>query len=84
MPDRHDLDVTRGAREAVVITPNDTDVLRETRALYIGTAGTIRVLHADSTTPVTYPVTIAGYIYPWHVKRVYATGTTASDIIAQY
>ena len=82
--DRVDLDVTRSTREAVEITPNDSEIIRETRGLYIGTAGAIRVMHADGLVAVTYPVTVGGYVYPWAVKRVYSTGTTAADIIGQY
>lgn len=84
MADRPDLDVTRSTREGYAITPDDNAILRETRGLYIGTAGAITVLHVDATVPTTYPTTIAGYVYPWAVKRVYATGTAASNIIGQY
>lgn len=82
--DRSDLDVTRPTREAFVVTPNDSVIFREMCGLYIGTAGAIKVLHADQSDPVTYPTTVAGYVYPWAVKRVYSTDTTASNIIAQY
>lgn len=83
--DRYDLDITRGTREAVAITPDDDAIFaRPTRGLYIGTAGAVTVIHADQSTPVTYNTTIAGYVYPWAVKAVYATGTSASDIIGQF
>ena len=82
--ERYDLDLTRSTSDAVAITPHDTTLFRATRGLYIGTAGVIKVLHADSLVAVTYPVTVAGYVYPWAVVRVYATDTTAADIIAQY
>ncbi len=82
--DRYDLDLTQAARRAYVVTPdNDNDLPIATRGIYIGTAGTLKVLHVGDTSPVTYPVTIAGCIYPLAVKRIYATGTGASDIIAQ-
>lgn len=82
--DRQDLDKTQSARRAFAVTPHDTNLLDvATRGIYIGTAGTIRVLHEKDSAPVTYPVTISGAIYPWAVTRVYATGTTATDIIAQ-
>ena len=81
---REDLDRTQSARSAFVVTPSDANNLdRETRWVYIGTAGTIKVLHVNDTDPVTYPVTIAGSVYPWAIVKVFATGTTASDIIAQ-
>ena len=85
MSNRHDLDLTQATRRAVTVTPNDsTDLDRPTRGLYIGTAGTITVIHVDDTAPVTYPTTVAGLVYPWAVRRVYSTGTTALNIFAQY
>ena len=84
MAERHDLDQTQSTRFAFAVTPNDSVNLdRQTRGVYIGTAGTIRVLHVDATAVTDYPVTVAGFIYPWAVKRIYATGTTAAGIIAQ-
>jgi len=77
-------DVTRGVEDASAITPDDDAVFPVTRGLYIGTAGAIRVLHKHAVSPMTYPTTIAGTIYPWHVTKVYLTGTTAANIIAQY
>lgn len=85
MSTRYDLDRTQPTRHALAVTPNDdTDLSIITRGLYIGTAGTVTVLHADDADPVTYPVTLGGVVYPWAVRRVYATGTTALNIIAQY
>lgn len=82
--DRHDLDLTQPAKRAVVVTPNDAiDLDAPTRGIYIGTAGAIKVLHVHDAVPVTYPTTIAGMVYPWAVRRIYATGTTALNIIAQ-
>jgi hypothetical protein len=82
--ERFDLDKTQSTVRAFAVTPNDsTDLLAHTRGLYIGGVGTIRVTHVLDTDPTDYPVTAAGYIYPWAVKRVHATGTTATNIIAQ-
>lgn len=84
MSERPDLDKTQSTRRAFPVTPSDATLFSEpTRGLYIGTAGTIRVLHAQDTTPVDYPTTVAGYVYPWAVIKVYSSGTTATGIIAQ-
>jgi hypothetical protein len=84
MAERHDLDQTQSTRRAFAVTPNDSVNLDiHTRGLYIGTAGTIRVTHVEDTSPTDYPTTVAGSVYPWAVKKVHATGTTASNIIAQ-
>lgn len=83
--DRYDLDTTQPTRQALTITPNDSTVFdRPTRGLYIGVAGTIQVLHVDDTSPVTYATTVAGMVYPWAVKKVYASGTTATSIVGQF
>ena len=82
--DRFDLDKTQSTRRAFAVTPNDsTDLNSHTRGVYIGGEGTIRVTHVDDTAATDYPVTVAGYIYPWAVKRIHASGTTATNIIAQ-
>ena len=84
MADRRDLDFTQSTFRAFAVTPTDgVDLVRHTRGLYIGVAGTIRVTHVGDSDPTDYPITVGGYIYPWAVKRVHATGTTATSIIAQ-
>jgi hypothetical protein len=84
MADRYDLDKTQSTRRAFAVTPSDVTVFSEpTRGLYIGATGTIRVMHADDTATTDYPVAVAGYVYPWSVKKVYASGTSASSIVAQ-
>ena len=81
---KSNTDPTQSTRRAFAVTPNDSvDLDQHTRGLYIGTAGTIRVTHIDDSQVTNYPVTVAGYVYPWAVKRVHATGTTATGIIAQ-
>ena len=82
---RPDLDPTQSTRRAATITPSDAEVFPEpTRGLYIGSAGTIRVRHADDDTVQDYPVLVAGAVYPWSVDMVHATGTTATPIVGQW
>ena len=59
------------------------ETIQQTTTGTYAASGTITVLHVDDTAPVTYPVTVGGLIYPWAVRRVYSTGTTAINIIAQ-
>jgi hypothetical protein len=47
--------------------------------LYVGTAGNIKIDTLDGDT-VTLTNIAAGIVHPIWVKRVYATGTTASNI----
>jgi hypothetical protein len=68
---------------AIAVTPNDSTDLAETAlGLYVGGEGDLRVMLSDATTAVTF-VGVSGGL-PLMVKRVYATGTTATDILALY
>jgi len=70
---------------AVLLTPSDsTDlVVSPARAIYIGGAGNINVDTAAGDTVLFSGVT-AGMILPVSVKRVRATSTTATNIVALY
>ena len=66
------------------ITPSDTvDLERNTRGLYVGGIGDVTVDMAGGGT-ITFVALSSGVIHPLQVKRVYATGTDASDIIGVY
>jgi len=64
------------------VTPSDSADIPMTRALYIGAGGSVVV--DDIVGTVTYAGLSAGSILPVQVKRVRATGTTASNIVALY
>lgn len=65
---------------ATSISPNDSDDLPvTTRAVYIGTAGALRVT-LNSGDIVTFSNMGAGW-HPLRVQRVWATGTTALQIV---
>jgi hypothetical protein len=67
------------------IVPDDDDFLPNvTRGLYVGTAGDVRVLGELDTVAVTLPNLAAGIWHPMRVLRVYATGTTATDIVGGF
>ena len=68
-----------GASE--IVTPDDaTDLTWATRALYVGTSGNVQVTMLSGET-VTLQAVQAGVLYPLRVTRVWATGTTAANII---
>lgn len=68
------------AEHAVAITPdNSTDLATYTRALYIGVAGDVKVDMAKGGTVTFKDVPIG--ILPVRAKRVYDTGTTATNIL---
>lgn len=69
---------------AFAITTSDAaDLAQETRGIYVGTAGNIKVTTSNGDT-VTLPNLAAGIWHPLSVKKVFATGTTAIDIVGGY
>ena len=76
---------TAPGRSLRAVTPNDSLDLPAgaCRALHIGGSGTIRLIAALDTEHVT--ITVAGgTLLPLYVRRVLATGTTATEILAIY
>jgi len=70
------------AHYAVAVTPNDgADLADTSRALYIGGGGDVKVDMLGSGT-VTFVGVAAGTVLPLRADRVYATGTTATSIVA--
>ncbi len=69
------------AANAFSITPDDgADLAQITRALYCGASGDIAVIMKDSNAVVTFKGVPAGIILPLRVKKIMATGTTATDL----
>ena len=82
----HGRDAGGPARRAAAVTPSDTaDLPTYPKALYVGATGNVRVLtvvaeDADAVTFANHPV---GWL-PVQVRRVMATGTTATQIVAAF
>ncbi len=75
------------AVSAAAITPSDTTVFSAEsipKALYIGGAGNIRVVFADDSSPITITNVAAGSVYPFKVKQVYSSSTTATGIVGLF
>ncbi len=74
---------------SITVTPSDTvDIVfpsgtNRTRGVLVGVAGNLNVIMADGTTALLKAVT-AGVVHPLSVKRIKATSTTATDIIALF
>lgn len=69
---------------AAVTTNDGTDLPNGvTRAVYVGGAGALKADMADGST-VTFSGMLVGQIYAIRCKRIYATGTVATNIIALY
>lgn len=72
------------AQRAAAVTPNDsTDLATYPASLFIGGTGDVKVdmLNGGTVTFVNIP---DGTFLPILVKRVYSTGTDATNIIALY
>ncbi len=75
---------TQSARDVADITPNNTrNLAREARAIYVGTGGHLRITTQYGNT-VTFKNLVRGQILPVQVMKVWATGTTATDLIALF
>lgn len=73
------------ALNAAAITPNDgADLTEATRAIYVGVSGNLYVDMVGVGTNVAFSGVVAGTVLPLRVTRVYATGTTASGLVALY
>lgn len=72
-------------RRATAVTPDDdADLAEVTTALYVGDGGKdIEVILADDADPVTLKAVPAG-VLPVRVRRVRATGTTSTSVVALY
>ncbi|MBM1817149.1 spike base protein, RCAP_Rcc01079 family [Pseudosulfitobacter pseudonitzschiae] len=74
---------TDGISKAVEVTPDDdTDLPFVTTGLYLGTSGDIYVDFLGGGQNVPLKGVAAGMWHPLIITRVYATGTTAGDIVA--
>lgn len=73
------------ATKARAVTPNNSTDLPDgiCRALFIGTAGDLVLIAAEDDDAVLLPGVGAG-VLPVSTKRVLASGTTASGIVALY
>ena len=66
---------------AAAVTPHDTNELTYvTRAIYIGTAGTLKLTMQDGVA-VSFAAIAAG-MYRIRAKIVWSTGTSAANIVA--
>jgi hypothetical protein len=82
----HGRDASGPARRVAAAAPSDTvDLSSYAKALYVGVAGNVRVLTvgAEDDDAVTFANHPVGWL-PVQVRRVLATGTTATQIVAAF
>jgi hypothetical protein len=74
------LDLVTIYRSGFAITPNDgTDLATQAKAIWVGGTGAIKVTTADDST-LTFAAVPVGF-FPVRCKRVWSTGTTATNLI---
>jgi len=83
MTARQKRDDSFPAATAQEITPNDTVDIpdRFCKGVYVGGTGDLRVIMLNDTTAVTFTNVQGGSLLPIRVKRVMATGTSATGIV---
>jgi hypothetical protein len=71
---------------AIAVNPSDTNNLNKVSTLYVGVGGDLTVTLAGMTTgtSVTYVNIPDGFDFARAVIRVWNTGTTCTNIIADY
>jgi len=73
---------TGPATYGFAVTPSDTANLERPARIYVGTSGniTVTLINMDDGTSVTLPGIPVGFA-PMVVKRVWATGTAATNLV---
>jgi hypothetical protein len=86
MPDsfqHHQSALDAPAFNASAVTPNDgADLGATARALFIGVGGDVAAILKGDATSVVFKNVPQGTVLPVSAKRVLATGTTATNIVA--
>ncbi len=76
--------------EAVGVTASDSTTFNKCRAFYVGTGGDVKVQTASSFAPSASGSAVLlknvpqGSLIPLSIMRLYATDTTASDVVLFY
>jgi len=73
--------------DAYAVVPNDSTDFTQgaTRAIYAGGAGTISlIMTSGNAVTITVPANAIGFVINLRVKRILATGTTATLILGLY
>lgn len=69
------------ATDAVVVTPNDSSDLDNVSVLYVGVGGHVKVT-TRAGSDITFYNLNNGQFVPVQVRKVYATDTTATNLVA--
>lgn len=70
------------AEDAILVIPSNTmDLEKVSSGIYLGGSGDLKVTLKNGST-VTFTGLSSGVIHPISAKRIFATGTTATSILA--
>ena len=72
------------ASSAASVTPADSDMDAVTCGVFVGTGGNLSVIFARDSAAVTLNNVVGGTVYPFRLKQIRDTGTTASNIVALF
>lgn len=79
---RHSRSLTAPPENAATIQPSDAALLsRVTRAVFVGGAGALRVEMMGGE-DIVFAGLGAGTLLPVRIQKVFATGTTATSLVA--
>lgn len=73
----------RSGFDAYAARSDTVDLGYDTRAIYTGSGGDLKVDLAGGST-VTFKAVPAGSLLPLRVRRLYATGTTITDCVGLF
>ena len=79
----HTRSLSSPPTDLIAVTPSDTDDLAYiSRGLNVAASGTVHVTTHGGTTATIFVA--AGIVFPIRVERIWATGTTATGIVAMF
>lgn len=70
--------------DAALVTPSDAGTITPTRGLYVGVTGDVAVRMTNGAASILFKAVPAGTTLNVSVNRVYATNTTATNLVALY
>lgn len=83
--ERYDSGDIRASDPAIgafsIVPADDAELQFVTRSIYVGTGGDVRITDLRGGTAVTFKNVPSGSVLPVRAVKVFATGTTATDML---
>ena len=71
------------SRGSIPVASDSLDLPVDGRGLYVGVTGNVKI-RTPANVDITFVALAAGVIHPIEVRRVFSTGTTATDLLVLY